>query len=248
MPAIVAAQLLSSLLVDTAPVQNNRLLRSIFGGRPSLPTLALTAFMSLRGMRDTMAVEFENELKSYVGLSKHKEPENPLTIVKIGGAEQTFTDLDCLAEFFGAMSVPGDPDRASRSFDAARRTAVLGWADSYILRTAEFLATRSLEQSMHVLFPEQSSRPGNVTGLKKTRGTCLNKNGTSKPVGEPFIKFVQDGIPEIGSLHDLLDTIIEDRDNFAHRCEAEDDMAWRLDLAPFQLARICLQYRKQTRP
>lgn len=250
LPVIFATHLLSGRLAKTAVVKKSRTLEAILGNGLPLPTLALLGFVALKDMRDTTTSQFENELKGYVGVSRYKEPDNPFIIVKAGGIEEKFTDIDRLAEFLGAMSLAGiaKPDRASRSYDVARKAVVLGWADSYLLRTAEFLATRSLEQSMHEIFPVKDIKPGHVTSITKTLDTAFNKGGTPKSGAEDFVRFMRGELPQIKSPYDLLSDIINNRDRFAHRDEAENSTAFRLDLAPFQLARVLLEYRNQANP
>lgn len=249
LPAILAALLLSKKLAKTETVKNSRTLQALLGDGWTLPAFALLSFVALKDMRDTTTSQFENELKGYVGMSRHKEPDNPFIIVEVGDIEQKFTHIDRLAESLGAMSIAGiaTPDRASRSYDAARRTVLLGWADPYLLRVAEFLATRSLEQSMHEIFQDDETKPGKVTSITKTRDIAFNKDGTPKPGAEDFFRLLRGELPQIKSPYDLLNKIIKNRDRFAHRDEVENSTASCLNLAPFQLARVCLQYRNQAR-
>ncbi|MBU2772514.1 hypothetical protein HMI48_00870 [Acidithiobacillus ferrooxidans] len=249
-PGMVAAQLLSSLFADTSTVKNNRLLRSIFGGGLAIPALLLLAYVALKDVRDTTTAEFENELKSYAAVSKSKGIDNPFTVSQIGGFEQTFTNLDSLAESLGVMRIVGIQDRASRSFDAARRTAVLGWADPYLLRAAEFLAVRSIEQSMHEFFPAKPPKNAHqnwVTGITRSCSAAFKEDGEPKPGAEYFNDFLRREVQEIKNPHALLTRIDNLRDQFAHWDEAENSNVFRLDLAPFQLARVCLLYRNQAR-
>jgi len=255
LPAIFATLLLSKRLAKTATVKKSRTLQALLGNGWPLPALALLSFVALKDMRDTTTSQFENELKGYVGVSRHKEPDNPFIIVEVGDIEQKFTHIDRLAESLGAMSIAGIaiPDRAARqdrafgSYDAARRAVLLGWADPYLLRVAEFLATRSLEQSMHELFPAKAGKPGNVTSITKTLDIAFNEDGTPKPGAEDFVRFMQSEIPQIKNPYDLFRDVTDNRDLFAHRDEAEDSTAFRLDFSPFQLARVCLKYRNQAR-
>lgn len=246
--AIVAAQLLSNLFADTSTAKNNRLLRNIFSSGPAIPALFILTYVALKDMRDTTTAEFKNELQSYTGFSKLKDSDNPFRVIQIGGNEQTFTNLDRLAASLGAMRVVGAPDRASRSFDAARRTAILGWADPYLLRTAEFLAVRSVEQSMHELFPgkpPKNARKNWVTGITESCNIAFKKSGEPKPGAELFNEYLRTEIREIQNIYTLLTEINNLRDQFAHWDDAESSDVFRLNLAPFQFARACLQYRNQ---
>ncbi len=248
-PAIIAAQVLSSLLADTPPVKNNWLLHSVFGKGLAIPAFLLLGAVALKDMRDSTTDEFRNELKNYVGISKSRTPDSPFTIRKTGGHEQDFPDLDRLAGFLAEMRVTLNPDRASRSFDAARRTVISGWSDPYILRAAELLAIRSIEQSMHELFPDKKSQDRDwVTSLNKTRDDALNTDGTPKKGAESLANFMRAEIPEIGNLYDLFGDVIAKRHHFAHRDDGDGGDVFCLDLAPFQLARACLLYRNQPRP
>lgn len=247
-PTIVGVQLLSSLVANAQTVKNNKFLKIIFSGGPNLSATLLLAYIALKDMRETTADEFKDELKSYIGISKLKNAVNPFTVIKVGGIEETFTDLDRLAESLGAMRIVGVPDRASRSFNASRRTVILGWADPYLLRTAEFLAVRSVEQSMHELFPgkpPKNARPNWVTGITESCNIAFNKNGEPKHGAISFNRYLCREVPEIENLHTLLTKINNIRDQFAHWDDAESSDVFRLDLAPFQLARACLQYRNQ---
>jgi hypothetical protein len=247
-PAIFAVQVLSTVLANTAPVKNSKALRSIFGASLPISTLLLLAFVALKDMRESTTEEFKNELKGFVGFSKYKDQNNPFTVVKIGSIEESFTNLDQLAQSLGKMGVAVAADRASRSFDAARRTVIPGWEDPYHLRVAEFLAIRSVEQSMHEMFKQTVSNqkqadPNWVTSLTKSRDYAFNEDGTPKACAVEFHEFVRAEIQGIGNMYDVLRHLEKLRDCFAHRDEAENVAVFRLDLAPFQLARVCLQYR-----
>ncbi len=63
------------------------------------------------------------------------------------------------------------------------------------------------------------------------------------PCAVKFHRFVLAEIQKSGNLYEVLSNIEKLRDNFAHKDEAENAAVFRLDLAPFQLARACLQYR-----
>lgn len=247
-PAIIAVQISSTFLANTAPVKNNKALRSIFGASLPISTFLLLAFVALKDMRESTTEEFKNELKGFVGFSKYKDQNNPFTVVKIGSIEESFTSLDRLAQSLGKMGVAVAPDRASRSFDAARRTVIPGWEDPYHLRVAEFLAIRSVEQSMHEMFKQTVSNQKQaganwVTSLSQSRVCAFNKDGTPKPCSVEFYEFVRTEIQGIGNIYEMLSHLEDLRDRFAHRDEPENIAEFRLDLAPFQLARACLQYR-----
>ncbi|WP_288128480.1 hypothetical protein [Thiomonas sp.] len=246
MPAILAVQLLSNALQRHPSVKRSPLLSTFFENRISIATVVAMSAVAMADMRDTTTEQFQEELKSYVGFPKHREPSNPFTVMHIGGEGQDFTDIDVLAQFIGAMRVPLAADRASHSFDAARRTVISGWNDAYLLRVAEFLATRSIEQSMHEVFGDRanSSGPERVTSLTKTLDRCLESKGTPKAGAERFVEFILQATSQATNLYEILKTVISQRDNFAHRCQAEEGIA-RLDFAPFQLAQACLQYRSQ---
>jgi hypothetical protein len=112
---------------------------------------------------------------------------------------------------------------------------------------AEFLAIRSVEQSMHEIFHQTASEqrqtdPNRVTSLSQSRDYAFNKDGTLKPCAVEFYQFVRAEIREIGNLCEVLSHLEKLRDCFAHRDESETVAEFRLDLAPFQLARVCLQY------
>ncbi|OIQ87230.1 hypothetical protein GALL_309180 [mine drainage metagenome] len=249
MPAILAVQLLSSALQDQPVVKKSWLLRALFGNRISLASLLALSAVALKDMRDATVEQFRDELNSYAGFSRRRVPSNPFVVVQIGDDQMIFTDIDVLARFLGSMSVYLVPDRASRSFDAARRAVISGWNDAYLLRAAEFMATRSIEQSMHELFGDKvnSFDPERVTGISKTLDHCLSQDGVPKPGAERFVEYVLRAIPKATNLHETLKTVIDQRDKFAHRCQADEEVA-RLDLAPFQLAHACLQYRSQFNP
>ncbi len=252
-PAIIATHFLSRLVADSAANKNIAIIQSIFGRGIAIPALLLLAYVSLKDMRDTTSEEFKNELKSYVGISKYKDQTNPFTIIKIGGLEGTFTNIDLLADFLGTMRVSGTPDRASRSFDAALRTVIMGWADPYLLRAAEFMAVRSVEQSMHEIFPGRPPKNAHekwVTAIRESYTSAFKEGGEPKPItgAEDFNAFLHREIPEIDNPYSCFEQIVELRRYFAHRDEAENCDVYQLDLAPFQLARVCLQYRSEPRP
>lgn len=247
-PAIIAVQISWTFLANTAPVKNNKALRSIFGASLPISTLLLLAFVVLKDTRESTIEQFENELKGFVGFSKYKDQNNPFTVVKIGSIEESFTNLDQLTQSLGKMGVAVAPDRASRSFDAARRPVIPGWEDPYHLRVAEFLAIRSVEQSMHEIFNQTASEKNQaganwVTSLSQSRICAFNKDGTPKPCAVEFYEFVRTKIQGIGNMYQVLSHLEKLRDCFAHRDEPENAAVFRLDLAPFQLARVCLQYR-----
>ncbi|WP_346380624.1 hypothetical protein [Acidithiobacillus sp.] len=246
LPVIVGVQLLSTVLQEHPVVKNSWLLRGIFQNRFSFSTILALITVALIDMRNTVTEQFKDELNSYAGFSKIRDANNPFVVRQIGGDHLTFTDLDELAHFLGAMSAEPVPDRASRSFDAARRAVISGWNDAYLLRAAEFMATRSVEQSMHALFGERetSARLEHVASITETLKKCLCKDGTSKPGYENFVEFIYRALPKTTNLYETLEAVIQQRDGFAHRCEASNEAA-SLDLAPFQLARACLQYRHQ---
>ena len=247
-PAIVGVQLLASLVANTPTVKNNKILKILVSGGPNLPVTLLLTYVALKDMRATTADEFKNELKGYIGTSKLKDQDNPFSITKIGGSEETFTNLDDLASSLGVMGIVGAPDRASRSFDAARRTVILGWADPYLLHAAEFLAVRSVEQSMHELFPgkpPKNARKNWVTGITESCNIAFKKSGEPKPGAELFNDYLRTEIREIQNIYTLLTEINNLRDQFAHWDDAESSDVFRLNLAPFQFARACLQYRNQ---
>ncbi|MDA8376941.1 MAG: hypothetical protein M0Z50_07770 [Planctomycetia bacterium] len=243
-PAIIAAQLLSNLVAGSTTDKNSGLFQSIFGRRVSLLPIVLIAYAALQDMRKSTVTEFQEELKSFTGFSSHREADNPFVVTRIGEGALEFIDLHELTQFLGKLGVNVKPDRASRSFDTARRTVIPGWNDEYLLRAAEFLATRSIEQSMHAIFPKTSNDHDYVTPFRITLDECLKWDGTPTPNGRGFVEFLLHSIPGITNLYETFDGIIKDRNNFAHRCEASQQ-APVLDLAPFQLASACLQYRNQ---
>lgn len=243
-PAILAVQLLSNALQRHPFVKRSPLLRTLFENRISIATVVAMSAVAMADMRDNTIKRFHEELKSYVGFPRQRDPSNPFTVMQIGGERQDFTDIDVLAKFIGAMHVPRAADRASRSFDAARRTVISGWNDAYLLRVAEFLATRSIEQSMHEVFGDKasSSGPERVMSLTQTLDRCFESKGTPKADAERFVEFILQATPQATNLYEILKAVINQRDNFAHRCQAEEGIV-RLDFAPFQLAQACLQYR-----
>ena len=243
-PAILAVQLLSSLLENRSFVKSNPLLRILLEKRFSLATTLALAGVSLQDLRKSTTEEFGEELKNYASIEKARRPEEPFKIEFIGGNTKEFLHLDQLADFIGSYSIEAETDRAFRSFDAARRCVILGWVDPYLLRTGEFLATRSLEQSMHVLFSEATPDKDRVAALTKTRDSCVNKDGTPTPAGKAFVDFVLPRLPEITNLYEFFDNVIKKRDDFVHRCSGESSV-FELDFSAFQLAQVCLKYRKQ---
>lgn len=243
-PAILVTQLLSSILADAEIVKNNRILRLIFDKGLSLPALSLLAYVAMKDMRDTTDQWYQEELKKYVGMPRHREPDNALKVILIGGQEQSFTNLDKLAEFLSMQGMTVASNRAARSFDAARRAVILGWTDSYALRMGEFLATRSLEQCMLDIFPsDKSKNNGYLRSLSGSVNACLNRDGTPNPGAESFINFVRNEIPAMANMRDVLDAIIQKRNEFAHRCESLDQESI-LDFSSFELARACLKFRR----
>ncbi len=252
-PAIIAAQILSSAIAKIGLVKTSGPLSIVFGKNISLPTLMLLAFVALQDMRDSSTQEFEAEIKNFVGFEKRRNPENLFEVRLIGGIRRPFTDLDRLAEFLGEYSAEVTQDRASRSFNAAKRTVILGWVDPYLLRTAEFLATRSLEQSMHAICsrlcpqkqPRHAKDPAKVDSLTNTRERCLHEDGQAKPGAESFVEFVLKQLPEIrllkNGMYSVLDGIIDRRDKFAHRCNAEE-LQSTLEFTPFQVAFVLLKF------
>lgn len=234
-PFFVGLQLLSSKLEDIESVKANKLLSFLLLKKYSLVTSVAMSAAFLYWMRKSTIDDIKEEAKKFSFIEKEKTIEHPFVVENIDGSRKNFFHVDKIAEFIGSLYVGKTSDLAARSFVAAKRTVVLGWVDVYALRTAEFIAIRSLEQLLHDRYPDTRCVKNNkITGIGISKVSLFEDDATTAYLNGKFGTCFNIG--------KTIEEIIEIRDNFAHR----DDPGFEyspLRLAPFQLVSALLEYR-----
>ena len=233
-PILIGIQLLSSKLADTDTLNNSKMLSILLQKKYSLVSAVAIAAIFLYWMRQSTIDELKEEIAKFILTEKRRPEDSPFTIEFIGNTSVKFFDVDEMAKFVSKLYVAKTSDLATRSFIAARRTIVLGWADPYALRTAEFLAIRSLEQLLHDRYPDPASvRKDKITGINTSKNSFFMDNAINI--------YLNDKFGSCFNIEKTIDDLIEIRDSFAHR----DDPSFEcllLRFAPFQLVSALLQY------
>ena len=236
-PILVGIQLLSSRLAGTDMFNNSKTLSFLLQKKYSLVSAVAIAAIFLYWMRQSTIDELKEEIAKFTFTEKRRPEDSPFTIEFIDNTSVQFFDVDEMAKFVSKLYVAKTSDLATKSFIAARRTIVLGWVDPYALRTAEFLAIRSLEQLLHDCYPDPASVEKNkITGISTSKKSFFRDDITNNYLNHKF--------GSCFNIEKTIDELIEIRDCFAHR----DDPVFEclpLRLKPFELVSALLQYRDE---
>ncbi|OCX76120.1 hypothetical protein A6M27_03460 [Acidithiobacillus thiooxidans] len=234
-PILAGIQLLSSKLADTDILNSSKMLSFILQKKYSLVSSVAIAAIFLYWMHQSTIDDLKKEIARFTFTEKFRPEDNPFTIEFMDNTSEHFFDVDEMAECVGRLYVAKTADLATRSFVAARRTIVLGWVDPYALRTAEFLAIRSLEQLLHDRYPDPASvKKNQITGVSTSKKSFFRDSTINI--------YLNDKFGSCFNIEKTIDDLIEIRDSFAHR----DDPSFEclpLRFAPFQLVSALLEYR-----
>ena len=236
-PILVGMQLLSSKLADTDMLNSSKVLSFLLKKKYSLVSSMAIAGIFLYWMRKSTIGDLKEEVARFSFAEKHRSTDSPFTITLIDNTSTQFFDVDEMAKFVGRLYAAKNSDIAARSFIAARRTIVLGWVDPYALRTAEFLAIRSLEQLLHDRYQGSRVVEGKeITGINKSKKLFFKDDAIKS--------YLKDKFAPNFNIEDSINNLIIIRDNFAHR-DGSVFECLPLRLEPFQLVSALLQYRDE---
>ncbi|MDD5279042.1 hypothetical protein [Acidithiobacillus sp.] len=234
-PILVGLQMLSSASTDFGILSSNKIFSFLLQKKFSLVSVVVITALFLYWARKSTVDDLKKEASRFNITDKTRSEDDPLMIETINNTSIQFVNVDEMAQFVGNLYVSKNCDIATKSFTAARRTVVLGWIDPYALRTAEFLAVRSLEQLLHERYPDGKF-------IKQNKITAINKSKESLFKDKPVINFLCVKFGSKFNIENTINELIEIRDCFAHR----DDPSFEestLRFKPFELVSALLQYR-----